>query len=221
MLRSLVVVGVMSVFGVALVLGAGPTRSVDRKPSEPASKSETKTAQAKSGVVVESVMVGGSTVKTVKIRNTASKCVDVHGFSVSTSGGSRLELLRGSFDLAPGEVAMIITSSDIDSDDKPRAAYSNLYRAVGADGSVVSLTTDTFRLVDDNAFVLGGGNPDIFTVQGICCRDSNSCCYDHVSEEACCNLGTICGPEASFDATDDFCYYPGSCGPCPGCQVCP
>lgn len=225
MLRSLAVVGVMSMCGVALLLGAGPKREVDGLASQPSGETKAKVLQSNQSnrsVVVESATVSGSAVKNVRIRNSGSKSVDVRGFGVSKVGGSRLELVQGSFELAAGEVALIITSSDFDVNEEARSRlYTNMYRAVGGDGSVVSLSTETFRLVDDTGFVLGGGNPEIMTVQGNCCNHLN-CCVSPSSESECCGAANICLSFPKFHQTPFLLLCdPNNCDSCSPCTDCP
>lgn len=77
---------------------------------------------------------------------------------------------------AAGEVAFIIISSDFDVDNEARRRLcANMYRAVGGDGSIVSSSTDAFRLVDDTGFVLGGVNPELMDLPGNCCNSTDCC----------------------------------------------
>jgi len=173
--------------------------------------------------MVEGITAGGSTVRYLKIRNAGSECVDVRDFRVTAAGDTRLELVHGSFDLEPGETAFIATNSQVDVNHEGRIRiYTNTYRAVGSDGSVVSLRTDSFRLMDGSGAVLGIFNPDIMSIQGNCCNDDD-CCVSPSDATECCTSPMVCGQEGKFDQTQQIVLgEPPDCTSCgAGCEPCP
>jgi len=182
-------------------------------PPDSASGVEVSRGSREGSVIIEQGLQSDSVVYQIEIRNAGSRAVDLAELSlVDRSGagveGNGLELVRGTFELAPNEVAVILTHESVDPGDYYRSLFRNVYRLMPA-GECVSL--------DDGLALAGLGNSGIpldpvrFDVNGKCCTDKaggtcpcyagsfcnagcdNGGCWSNVSFQTCCNVIRGCG----------------------------
>ena len=189
--------------------GIAGDRAVDKSTADPVVK-VANIEKPPSNVVAESLGVMESSVWTVEIRNTGGQCVDVSDFRVAT--GTRLKLVRGSFDLPPDELALIVANEDLPVDDEARNVYANLYLAVTADGSVATIEVDTFALTDGAGRVLGDGGTTSVDLLGGCQTPAGCMILNHY--KCCCPPWTIgsAWTASVYDCCDTSC---NTCGSCP------
>ena len=161
----------------------------------------------------------------IEIRNVGSESVDVTGLTLADSSGvnvvdSKLELVRGSLELCPGDKALVLTHSAVDPSDNYRMLFGNVYRFSEASGilsftdglSLKSSPTGTGVPLDSKAFDVVGkcctdaggpcsgspGNcaagPNCWSNVGsiTCCRVLDGCCFK-AGDETQCVLGCPAG----------------------------
>ncbi len=190
-------------------------------------RGDTETSKGRAQLIVEWAGTYETVIYMMHVRNAGSEVVDLSGRALvagtcAASGDAPLTLVRGSFRLEPGDVALIITHPDVPTDDRPRLEYANLYVR---SGSTLTTRSGELRLVDPSGVGLGEplgpimadpavGQCGIPAVEHCCfvhgggpCGTGNPACWGLVTKSYCCNTLDACCWHASG--------FPGCAGGCP------
>ena len=162
------------------------------------------------GLTIEWGAVLDGNVYYVKLRNDSTQAFDLTEFNLTDQpeaqfATGRIELVRGSSRLSPGDDALVVTNPMIPTDDEGRGLYANLFHLVAPDGTTVSLRRDGLTLIDPNGYTVTG--PEVEDTQpGRCCAEPSGTYH--------CGIGcnTFCVSGVTFQecrALDGCCHEVG------------
>ena len=172
-------------------------------------------------IIIEQGIHFNGVIYQIEIRNAGGDPVDVTFLTLTDSSGvnvvdSKLELVRGSVELCPGEKALILTHSAVDPSDNYRMLFGNVYRF--SEASDVLSFTDGLSLKPSPGVTGIPLDPKTFDVVGKCCTDEAQqacrCGPGPTCGECETNCWSIVGSITCCDVLGGCCFKAGDEGPC-------